>query len=146
MSARTAAVSGRLALVLAILALPAVLVPSPAGAAREHTIGAFFIAYLPDTLTINKGDSLTFVNTDPFAGPGHTVTQATSTGVVPRFDSGIVPFGAAADVKGVPELPQGEYLIQCQVHPIMTAALYVGAESRSPVDTITDLLDDDFLP
>jgi plastocyanin len=143
MRALTAARAGRLALAVIV---SAVLVPAaPAAAARKHTIGAFFIDYLPDNLTINKGDSLTFANTDPFAGVGHSVTHATPPGVAPGFDSEVIPFGGTAEVAGVTQLDQGEYLFWCRVHSIMRGVLYVGAESRPPTETVTDLVDD-FLP
>lgn len=129
----------RIAVNLAVIAA-VVIVPiasTPAGAAREHTIAAMAIDYLPpDSISINEGDTMTFVNTDPVAGIGHSVTQGTSQGAAPKFDSGVVAFGGSADVAGISELKQGEYLIQCQVHPIMTTVLFVGPVRDDPMDVL----------
>lgn len=135
---RVRRIAVRLALALATLVA---LVPAPpAAAARQHAIAAFFIGYVPDSLTINKGDSLVFINTDPFAGVGHTVTHSPASGTAPKFDSDVTVFGQSTEVRGISELEQGDYLITCRVHPIMRGFLFVGAEARSPTDTIFDLV------
>lgn len=126
-------------LALALATLVALMPAPPAAAARQHAIAAFFIGYVPDSLTINKGDSLVFINTDPFAGVGHTVTHFTS-GTAPKFDSDVTVFGQSAEVRGISELEQGDYPITCRVHPIMKGQLLVGAEARAPTDTIWDLI------
>src|SRR5918996_1637525 len=137
MSARTRTIAARLVLALATAAL--VLPGPPAAAARQHTIGAFFIDYLPDSISINNGDSIVFFNTDPFAGEGHTMTHATN-GTQPLFDSEVVPFGQSAEVPGIPALKRGEYLFRCRIHPLMTGFLFVGGDARSPTDRISDLI------
>lgn len=137
MSARTRTVAARLAVALATVAL--VLPGPPASAARQHTIGAFFIDYVPDNISINNGDNVVLFNTDPFSGEGHTITHATN-GTPPLFDSEVVPFGQSAEVSGIPALNQGKYLFKCRVHPVMTGFLFVGGDPRSPTDRISDLI------
>jgi plastocyanin len=119
------------------LAATTVLVPAPpASAAEQQAIGAFFIDYVPDAVQIRQGDSLTLVNTDPFAGAGHTVTQATYGDVGPKFDSDVTPFGQSSEVRGIPELPVGEYLIRCRIHPVMKASLFVDPPAPPPTERI----------
>lgn len=134
MSTRTR-IAVHLAVALGVVAVP--VASAPAGAARQHTIAAMAIDYLPpDSISINEGDTMVFVNTDPTAGVGHSVTQGTSGGAAPKFDSGVIPFGESADVTGISELKQGEYLIQCQVHPIMKTVLFVGPVRDDPMDVL----------
>jgi plastocyanin len=132
---RTAFVS----LALGVIAFGALVPVSPAGA-DEHQMAAFFIEYLPRSVDINEGDTLLFANTDPFSGKGHTVTHHAAPGETPLFDSGVVPFGSTLSVPGISELDVGEYLITCQVHPIMRGFLFVGGPPRPITDTISDFL------
>ncbi len=121
----------------ALTVAAAVLFPaSPAPAAEQHRLAAFFIDYVPDSVQIRQGDTLTLVNTDPFAGEGHTVTQAVYGDVAPKFDSDVTPFGQSSDVRGIPELPVGEYVIRCRVHPLMRAALFVDPPAPPPNERI----------
>ena len=112
-------------------ALTVVILPGitpPAGAeSQSHTVGAFFADYVPPhSVSINQGDTVTFVNTDPFAGEGHTFTMGTS-GIPPMFDTDVLPFGQSGEVRGVSEMKQGEYLVVCRIHPsVMMMALFVG--------------------
>jgi plastocyanin len=129
----------RLAVALgpALMVAAAVLFPaSPAPAAEQQTVAAFFIDYVPDSVQIRQGDTLTLVNTDPFAGQGHTVTQATYGDVAPKFDSDVTPFGQSSEVQGIPQLPVGEYVIRCRVHPVMRAALFVDPPAPPPTERI----------
>jgi plastocyanin len=123
-------------------AATALLPGGPASAAQEQKVGAFFIDYVPHAVSINQGDTLTFVNTDPFSGEGHSFTQGTYGGVAPRFDSGVVPLGQDREVAGVSSLPQGEYIIQCRVHPPMKGSLFVDPPARSPVDALNAFLNE----
>jgi plastocyanin len=91
----------------------------------DHTIGAFFIGYMPDDLHIHKGETVRFVNTDPVSGPGHSFTQATANGAAPRFDSQVTPFGTSSDVVGISGLPEGEYVFHCKIHAVMRGYLSV---------------------
>jgi plastocyanin len=127
-----------LAVVLAALAF---LLPGPRQArAAEHVIGSFLLTYVPDVHGIRQGDSITFVNSDPFGVNGHSFTQATG-GATPRFDSGVAMIGQAVKVRGVESLPPGEYAVVCKVHPIMKGGLVVGkADSASPVERLLEQL------
>jgi plastocyanin len=125
---------------LVVIALGSSLPGNPASA-DDRQLAAFFIDYLPQTVTINEGDNLMFANTDPFGGQGHTVTHETAPGERPLFDSEVVPFGSVIEVPGITDLKQGDYLITCRMHPeLMRAFLYVGAASRPPTDAIKDFL------
>jgi len=125
---------------LVVIAFGSLLPVSPASA-DDRQMAAFFIDYVPQSVTINEGDTLAFANTDPFGGQGHSVTHETAPGEAPLFDSGVVPFGSVIEVPGIPELKRGDYLITCQVHPeVMRAFLYVGGESRPLTDALKDFL------
>jgi plastocyanin len=118
--------SVRLVLALAALAL---LLPgsSPArAAAGKQVVAAFLFSYVPDVHGVRQGDTLTFVNTDPFGVRGHSFTHATGPGVTPRFDSDIAMPGQAVEVRGVEALVPGEYGVRCKVHTNMTGGLIVG--------------------
>jgi plastocyanin len=124
---------------LAVIAVGA-LVPASPASADEHQLAAFFIEYMPRSVDINEGDTLVFVNTDPFSGDGHTVTHNAAPGEAPKFDTEVVPFGSAVDVPGIAELRAGDYLITCRVHPIMRGFLLVGGPPRPITETISDFL------
>lgn len=132
--------SASVSFALVVIALGSSLPGNPASA-DDRQIAAFFIDYLPQQVTINEGDTLMFANTDPFGGQGHTVTHETAPGEAPRFDTGVVPFGSAVEVAGIPDLKPGDYLITCRIHPeVMRAFLYVGGPSRPLTDAIKDFL------
>lgn len=116
------------------------LVPAGPASADEHQVAAFFIDYLPRNVDINQGDTLMFANTDPFAGPGHSVTHQAAPGETPKFDTGIIPFGSSMDIPGIADLKKGDYLIACQVHPIMRGYLSVGGAPRPITDAVKDFL------
>lgn len=126
---------------LAVTASLSVVVVTPADAARQHTVGAFFIDYAPDPVTINQGDGITFANTDPVAGVGHSFTQVVAEGAVPRFDTGVIAVGDSVDVAGVSDLGPGEYLIRCTIHAPMRAHLSVGPPARPPTEAVAQLID-----
>jgi plastocyanin len=119
------------------LTTAAVLVPAPpASAAEQQTVGAFFIDYVPHAVQIRQGDSVTLVDTDPFAGEGHTFTQATYGDVVPKFDSDVTPFGQSSEVRGISDLAVGEYVIHCRIHPSMKGSLFVDPPAPPPTERI----------
>ena len=78
-----------------------------------HTVAIDGVAYVPPTLTVHRGDAVTWVNQDPFP---HTVTAAGS------FDSHEIAAGASwrfvAHKAGV-------YDYICTLHPNMKATLKV---------------------
>ena len=94
-----------LAMALACAALPAF--------AANHTVVMDGTAFAPATVTVQRGDRVTFINKDPFP---HT---ATAKGA---FDSGSIAAGASwtwvADKAGT-----FDYL--CTLHPTMKAKLVV---------------------
>ncbi len=123
----------------AIAAL-ALLPAAPVSAKQEQKVAAFFIDYVPHAISINEGDTIVFVNSDPFGGLGHSLTQGTYGGAAPKFDSGVVTLGQEKEVAGISSLPQGEYVIQCSVHPPMKGSLFVDPPARSPVDAATPIV------
>lgn len=131
--------SARLVLALAALAF---LLPGPAPArAGNQVVASFLLSYVPDVHGIKEGDTLTFVNSDPFGVRGHTFTHATGTGVNPRFDSDIAMPGQAVEVRGVEKLVPGEYGVVCRVHPIMRGGLVVGrTDGGNPVERLVEQL------
>jgi plastocyanin len=81
-------------------------------AAHTVTIGA--TAYQPATLTVAVGDSITWVNQDPFA---HTVTAEEGD-----FDSGDIPAGRSWTYTAT---AQGEFDYECTYHRTMKGTLRV---------------------
>ena len=126
-------------LALAVIAAGALIPAGPAGA-DEHHLAAFFIDYTPRSVDTNEGDSLTFANTDPFSGQGHTVTHHAAPGEPVLFDTEVVPFGSSVRVPNVENLKPGDYLIRCEVHSNMRAFLSVGGPPRPITDAIEDFL------
>jgi plastocyanin len=127
-----------LTLVLATLAF--LLPGSNQARATEHVVASFLLSYVPDVLGIRQGDSITFVNSDPFGVNGHSFTQATG-GATPRFDSDVAMIGQAVKVRGVESLPPGEYAVVCKVHPIMKGGLVVGkTDGANPVERLLEQL------
>jgi plastocyanin len=98
------------------------------GSARPPTmLTAHRLHFVPTTVSVEQGDSVQFLNSDPYGnieGPGHTVTERRSNGR-PRFDTGVVPVGVLADVRGVSVLPAGRYAFYCRIHPFMTGTVVI---------------------
>jgi plastocyanin len=97
------------------------------GTCARQVITAFRLEYVPKRQkTVSWGDTLEFVNGDPDAvlWGGHTVTHFNPYGA-PAFDTGVVPFGGRAPVKGVERLLPGKYLVYCRVHPFMRGSFRV---------------------
>lgn len=105
----------RWAAVLA-LASAAALTSLPAGADTKpvtHTIVMHATAYAPLALTVKRGDTVVWVNKDPFP---HT---ATAKGV---FDSRSIAAGASWKYKA---RKAGDYTYTCTFHPNMVGTLRV---------------------
>jgi len=105
----------RWAAVLA-LASAAALTSLPAGADTKpltHTIVMHATAYAPLALTVKRGDTVVWVNNDPFP---HT---ATAKGV---FDSRSIAAGASWKYKA---RKAGDYTYICTFHPNMVGTLRV---------------------
>jgi plastocyanin len=79
-----------------------------------HTIVMDGTAFSPDTLTVKRGDTVVWVNKDPFP---HTVTAVDGA-----FDSKSIDAGKSW--RYVASKP-GEYRYTCTFHPTMNAALKV---------------------
>ena len=88
--------------------------PAGAGAPATHTIAIDGTTFKPDTLTVKAGDSIVWINKDPFP---HTVTSASG-----GFDS--KPLQAGKSWKFV-AAKKGEFPYVCTLHPTMKATLRV---------------------
>ncbi len=103
--------------VLALVLLPGAIRGSAAAGARAgrtHTVIIEGTAFTPDTLKMAAGDTVQWVNKDPFP---HT---ATSTGGA--FDSKTIDVEKSWKVRLA---KKGEYDYVCALHPTMKARLIV---------------------
>jgi spore coat protein A len=101
-------------------------VPRGARAADTRVVTVYADHFLPATVTVDRGGTVQFFDPDPWGNgeaPGHTVTELHPPR--PRFDSGIVPLGRAAEVAGVAALAPGSYVFTCRIHPFMRGSLIV---------------------
>ena len=104
---------------------PSMAVPA-AGPVPEHHVFAVLRDYFPSAnITIKQGEAIRFVDSDPTAGPGHSLTENVPEGVQPKFDSGIVPPGTFRDVANVPSLAPGQYVFRCVIHEVLKGKLTV---------------------
>ncbi len=102
----------------------------PFGAGKPANL---FEYYIPSSVHIKKGDSITWINNDAVS---HTVTAA-------RFNSGLIwpqestegksDFTHTFDQSGI-------FSYFCQIHPYMSGTVYVGVEEtqRELISTIDD--------
>lgn len=72
-------------------------------------------SFVPNTLTVKKGDKIIFVNKDPVP---HTVTD------VGKFDSGILQTGKSY-LLDTTKLAAGTYPYACTIHPSIRGTLIV---------------------
>jgi plastocyanin len=86
----------------------------PAAQAKSHTITMEAVQFQPDVLTIKTGDSVVWVNKDPFP---HTATSKNGL-----FDSKQIQPQKSFKLKLV---KKGEYEYVCALHPTMKARLKV---------------------
>jgi len=88
---------------------------APAFAAQRttHTVVIDGLQYQPDTVTAKRGDTVVWINRDPFP---HTVT---AKGL---FDSHEIPEGKSWRY---PARKAGEYVYGCILHPTMKGTLRV---------------------
>jgi plastocyanin len=118
---------GRAAAVLAVLACG--VASGAAGPRRPahvtYTVTIDGTRYHPDALTVKVGDTVVWVNRDPFP---HTVTSAAG-----GFDSHAIAAGASWKFTPV---KVGEFPYLCTLHPTMKGVLHVdparGARRRPP--------------
>jgi plastocyanin len=97
-----------------LAALLAVAAGSIGAAPREHTVVIDAMAYQPATLTVKRGDRVTWVNRDLVP---HTATAAGRA-----FDTGLIETGSARTLT-VDEL--GTLRYDCSYHPPMKGTLVV---------------------
>jgi plastocyanin len=113
----TPAVAWQRAVVAAGVMLVGAIVSGPAfpaePAATTHTVVMKATSYAPQGLTIKLGDTVVFVNEDPFP---HTATAAGA------FDSKSIAAGASWKYK---PRHAGEYAYTCTFHPNMKGTLRV---------------------
>ena len=112
------------------------------GQPHPADIFAFFMHYMPATITVKQGHTFKFGNYDPYFGieahsldevvpgctePPYTKNDADKGGTCgyPRFSSGLVDHGYVHRVAGVEKLGKGTYQFNCQVHPFMKGTLVV---------------------
>lgn len=117
----------RVLVVVPAVVLLGFLFPVPAGA-QQRVITAVLFRYNPSPVGLASGDTLAFLNADPLADEGHSVTHAAPPGER-LFDSPVVLTGDSDEVNGVSELKAGSYKITCRVHAFMAGILTVGGAS-----------------
>jgi plastocyanin len=83
---------------------------------RTHTVTMEATGFQPPSLTIKAGDSVVWVNKDPFP---HTATS-TAAG----FDSGPIMPEKSWTYKS-PRTKKGEFPYACSLHPTMKATLKI---------------------
>lgn len=98
-----------MALALAVAAEPV----AAAGAGSTHTVAMDGTRFVPETITVQPGDRVVWVNKDPFP---HTATA------LPVFDSKSV---AAGDSWSFTITKTGEFSYVCTLHPGMKGTLIV---------------------
>ncbi len=85
----------------------------PAGKPASHNVAIEGVAYQPAVVVVRRGDTVAWVNKDPFP---HTVTAPGA------FDSHDIPAGATW--KHVARTP-GDFSYICTLHPNMKGTLRV---------------------
>lgn len=98
---------------IAFLAAAAAAFAPPAPAATTHTVAMDGTRFVPETLTVRRGDRIVWVNKDPFP---HTATAAGT------FDSASI---AAGHSWSYVARKAGEFPYVCTLHPGMKGRLVV---------------------
>jgi plastocyanin len=94
--------------------------------------------FIPATLTISPGETVTFSNNDSAA---HTSTAGTpADGPSGTWDSSLVMMNSAYTT---PALDAGEYPYFCMVHPWMVGTVIVGEGSTTPSQAESSQAEDD---
>ena len=78
--------------------------------AANHTIDQKGKTFIPHSVSVSVGDTITFVNSDPFAHNAYTDDESN------EFDIGMQKPGN--DVQ-VPVKGSGQFVIECAIHPNM---------------------------
>jgi len=92
--------------------VPGAAAPPPKPA--THTVTIDGTRYQPEALTIKLGDSIVWVNKDPFP---HTVTSKDG-----GFDSKAIAIGKSWKYKPA---KRGDFRYVCKFHPTMSGVLHV---------------------
>jgi glucose/arabinose dehydrogenase len=128
----------RARLVALVVTLALTLIPAPVSAA-DATVTTSGMAFVPDELTINRGDGLIHHNADAF---DHNVTSV-DTGIdgTPLFSGDTIGPGQTTRVEGVEELAPGSYEFYCSIHSsTMRGTLTVeGAPAGAPTIALAPL-------
>ena len=104
--------------VLSVMGLTIALTASAGAAfAAETIVDQKGLKFVPDSITINAGDSIRFTNSDPFT---HNVTVVNPDGS--KEDKGLQHHGKDNSVLFA---KAGKYSIICQMHPNMKATVIV---------------------
>jgi plastocyanin len=111
MKFRSQIIVSAIGLTIALAGLPG------AAHAAETVVDQMGLKFVPDTVTINAGDSIRFTNSDPFT---HDVTVISPDGS--SSDKGLQHHGK--DNAVVFSNP-GKYSIICKMHPNMKATVVV---------------------
>ncbi|WP_297441608.1 plastocyanin/azurin family copper-binding protein [Sulfurimonas sp.] len=90
------------------IALATLLVASLFGA--DHVINQKGKTFIPHEVTVKVGDTLTFLNSDPFAHNTYTDDEAN------EFDIGMQASGTK---KTVTIKAPGQFSVECAIHPNM---------------------------
>lgn len=102
---------------------PVVTVDIPAGSSNKSNPN-----FTPDTVTVPKGDIITWTNNDTVP---HTVTSASDAGAT--FDSSLIPAGKTFSLD-TSKLNGTEYDYMCTVHPFMTGKIVLTQPVTANVD------------
>lgn len=84
--------------------------------AESYTVGQKDSAFTKTSITIKKGDSVDFLNEDPYFHNVFSLSDAKF------FDLGSYPEG---DLRSVVFEEAGEVLVECAIHPEMTMTVNV---------------------
>ena len=101
------------------LILGAALGAAQSASAAEQNAYAAAMNYATPTITIGKGDTLTFTNLDNLAK--HDLLGHDGT-----FGSDLLGGGESGPVRGVEKLDEGQYQFHCSLHGWMQGVLNVG--------------------
>jgi plastocyanin len=93
--------------------------PAPAPGATTATVDMKNIQFNPKALTVNKGTTVTWTNSDSV---GHDVTKQLGPG--PKFQSGTGDIGSGGTYKVTFNTP-GTIKYECTVHPGMVGTVTV---------------------
>ncbi len=115
------------------LALYALASPGSTALAVDRWVTTYANEYLPGVVTINVGDTVTWVNDDDV--PHDAVGNGWSTSMLGQYDSDSVTFRRA-----------GRYPYRCSIHPEMRSAVVVrgasgGGATVPPTDTVASTTD-----